>query len=67
MYTPIVSTQLGGVFAMKSAHIMEKPSANPAHLYSTQKSPEIKAPRPGAEHEPHGQKVEWRELGSASV
>ena len=50
------------MFTMSSAPIIQKTSANPAHLSSAQKSPGLKEPHSGTEHEHQGQGVEWTEL-----
>jgi heavy metal translocating P-type ATPase len=47
---------------MSSSPIIEKSPANPPHLSETRKSPELKEPDHGSEHEQHGQGVDWREL-----
>jgi len=50
------------MFTMSSAPIIQKTSANPAHLSCAQKSPGLKEPHSGTEHEHQGQGVEWTEL-----
>jgi len=47
---------------MSSSPIIEKPPADPSRLSETRKSSELKEPDPRAEHEQHGQGVEWAEL-----
>jgi heavy metal translocating P-type ATPase len=47
---------------MSSSPIIEKSPANPPHLSETRKSPELKEPDLGSEHEQHRQGVDWSEL-----
>jgi heavy metal translocating P-type ATPase len=47
---------------MSFSPITEKSRANPPHFNQTRNSPELNAPDPGAEHEQHGDSVEWAEL-----
>jgi heavy metal translocating P-type ATPase len=47
---------------MSSSPTIEKSPAETSDLREKRKSPELKEPDPGAEHEEHGQQVEWAEL-----
>jgi heavy metal translocating P-type ATPase len=47
---------------MRSAPTIEKSPAETSELREKRNSPELKEPDPGAEHEQHGQRVEWAEL-----
>lgn len=48
--------------AMSSSPTIETSPPNPPYLSEMRKSPELKEPRFGAEHEQHGQGVDWAEL-----
>src|ERR1022692_2790589 len=48
---------------MSSSPIIEKSTANPPHLGEKRNSPELNEPDLGTDHEEHGQKVDWAELG----
>jgi cation transport ATPase len=47
---------------MRSSPTIEKSPAETSELREKRNSPELKEPDPGAEHEQHGQRVEWAEL-----
>ena len=47
---------------MSSSPIIENSPANPSPLSETRKFPELLQPDRGADHEQHGQSVDWAEL-----